>query len=166
MYRTIEDFKKDWSYETGSTLKMFEKLTDESLSQKTYADGRDLGFIAWHIVVSLPEMAGKTGLTVPGPAEDSDRPAEAKKIYEEFRTSAESVLKEVSEKWNDDDLLNTVNMYGEEWTKGYSLWVLIKHQTHHRGQMTVLMRQAGLKFPGVYGPSKEEWVNYGAPPAK
>jgi uncharacterized damage-inducible protein DinB len=26
-----------------------------------------------------------------------------------------------------------------------------------RGQLTVLMRQADLKVPGVYGPSKEEW---------
>jgi hypothetical protein len=29
--------------------------------------------------------------------------------------------------------------------------------------MTVLMRQAGLKVPGIYGPAKEEWSIYGAP---
>lgn len=27
--------------------------------------------------------------------------------------------------------------------------------------MTVLMRQAGLVVPGIYGPSKEEWANFG-----
>jgi uncharacterized damage-inducible protein DinB len=27
--------------------------------------------------------------------------------------------------------------------------------------MTVLMRQAGLKVPGIYGPSREEWVKIG-----
>ena len=32
---------------------------------------------------------------------------------------------------------------------------LINHQNHHRGQMTVLMRQAGLTVPGVYGPAKK-----------
>jgi uncharacterized damage-inducible protein DinB len=26
--------------------------------------------------------------------------------------------------------------------------------------MTVLMRQAGLKVPGVYGPAREEWTTY------
>lgn len=36
-------------------------------------------------------------------------------------------------------------------------------ETHHLGQMTVLMRQAGLNVPGVYGPSKEEWTAYGMP---
>lgn len=27
--------------------------------------------------------------------------------------------------------------------------------------MTVLMRQAGLTVPGIYGLSKEEWANLG-----
>jgi len=27
--------------------------------------------------------------------------------------------------------------------------------------MTVLMRQGGLKVPGVFGPTKEEWSQYG-----
>ena len=43
------------------------------------------------------------------------------------------------------------------------LSALIRHEAHHRGQMTVLMRQAGLTVPGVYGPSREEWVAYGMP---
>ena len=41
------------------------------------------------------------------------------------------------------------------------LMTLINHQNHHRGQMTVLMRQAGLTVPGVYGPAKEEWAAAG-----
>ena len=42
--------------------------------------------------------------------------------------------------------------------------MLIGHQTHHRSQMTVLMRQAGLVVPEVYGPAKEGWAAYGAQP--
>ena len=51
-------------------------------------------------------------------------------------------------------------MYGATWPRSFTLFVLIGHEIHHRGQMTVLMRQAGLKVPGIYGPSYEEWVNY------
>jgi uncharacterized damage-inducible protein DinB len=40
----------------------------------------------------------------------------------------------------------------------------MKHEIHHRAQMTVLMRQAGLKVPGLYGPAKEEWSQYNMPP--
>ena len=38
---------------------------------------------------------------------------------------------------------------------------LIKHIVHHRGQVTVLMRQAGIKPFGVYGPPKEDWIHLG-----
>jgi uncharacterized damage-inducible protein DinB len=33
---------------------------------------------------------------------------------------------------------------------------LVRHLIHHRGQLIVLMREAGLIVPGVYGPSREE----------
>jgi uncharacterized damage-inducible protein DinB len=54
-------------------------------------------------------------------------------------------------------------MYGDKWKRGQTLHALILHQAHHRGQMTVLMRQAGLPVPGIYGPSREEWEAFGMP---
>ena len=53
-------------------------------------------------------------------------------------------------------------MYGEKWQRGLTLHILLQHEVHHRGQMTVLMRQAGLKVPNIYGPAKEGWAEYGA----
>ena len=55
-------------------------------------------------------------------------------------------------------------MYGETWKRGVALEMLIRHEAHHRGQMTVLMRQAGLPVHGVYGPSREEWTAMGMEP--
>ena len=52
-------------------------------------------------------------------------------------------------------------MYGMKWARGLTLQMLIVHQAHHRGQMTVLMRHAGLAVPGVYGPAREEWATHG-----
>ena len=46
------------------------------------------------------------------------------------------------------------------------LHVLVVHQAHHRGQMTVLMRQAGLLVPSIYGPVKEGWSAYGVEPPR
>jgi uncharacterized damage-inducible protein DinB len=43
---------------------------------------------------------------------------------------------------------------------------LIRHQIHHRGQITILMRQAGLAAPGVYGPNEEETAAMKAAQAK
>jgi uncharacterized damage-inducible protein DinB len=163
MYRTIEDFTEDWRQETASTLKIFRALNDTSLAQKVTADGRSLGYLAWHITLSLGEMGERTGLSVGIPAEGAPMPKNAKDIASAYLSAAQSIAGQVQERWNDAALAEEVDMYGEKWKRGFALASLIRHQTHHRGQMTVLMRQAGLPVPGVCGPSREEWAQWGMP---
>lgn len=161
MYTSIPKFLKDWDYESQGTMKMLNNLTDESLNQKVTDDGRSLGFIAWHLSQTIPEMMGRTGLKVEGPAFDTPMPKSAKEIKDAYEKSSKSFKEQVEKNWKDEILNEVDDMYGEKWTKGITLFVLILHQAHHRGQMTVLMRQAGVKVPGIYGPSKEEWSAYG-----
>ena len=163
MLRTIEDFQKDWAYETEATLKVLNALTDESLGQKVTPTGRSLGFLAWHLTQTLGEMPGRTGLKIDAPAHEAEVPTSAKEIAAAYEKAANSVSEEVSKNWTDETLFQTDDMYGETWPRGITLFLLITHQAHHRGQMTVLMRQAGLTVPGVYGPSKEEWEAHGIP---
>ena len=166
MYRTISDFTLDWKYENGATLKVLHALTDESLHQKVTPDGRSLGFLAWHLVLTLSEMGSKMGLQITGPAEDSEQPTSASEIASTYDISAKSVAEVVRMTWSDASLEEKIEMYGATWKRGGALASLVKHQTHHRAQMTVLMRQAGLPVPGVYGPSREEWAKMGIPPQK
>lgn len=161
MYRKIEDFQADWAYETEVTTKLFNNLTDESLNQKIVEGGRTLGFLAWHVVLTLGEMPGKVGLTIDCPPEDAEVPASAREIAETFERAARSVGEEVGKNWTDETLLTEDEMYGMIWKRGTTLSSLINHQSHHRGQMTVLMRQAGVPVVGVYGPAKEEWEAMG-----
>jgi uncharacterized damage-inducible protein DinB len=163
MYRTIQDFLNDWQYENEATLKVFKNLTDASLNQKVTPNGRSLGFLAWHIVISLGEMGGKAGLNIIAPPENSPVPVKASDIVAAYETAGASVASEVKNKWNDSMLLEKIEMYGEKWSRGSTISSLSAHQVHHRAQMTVLMRQAGLKVPGVYGPSHEEWSQIGMP---
>jgi len=164
MYRTIEDFVLDWKYESGATMKILRALTDDSLRQKVTPEGRSLGFLAWHLVLTLSEMGSKMGLQVTAPAEDSEPPTVAAEIASTYDISSKSVLEAVRRSWTDASLNDDIQMYGEMWKRGGALSSLIMHQTHHRAQMTVLMRQAGLKVPGIYGPSKEEWAQMGMQP--
>lgn len=164
MYRRIDDFLAGWARETDATRKVLEALTDESLGQTVYPGGRSLGRIAWHLVQTLPEMGGRTGLVIRGPGENDPIPGAAKEIARQYGEAAASLGEAVKEGWRDEDLEVEDDMYGERWARGMTLAALLSHQTHHRGQMTVLMRQAGLPVPGVYGPSKEEWEAYGMPP--
>lgn len=163
MLRKIEDFQKDWAYEVESTGKILSALTDESLSQKVTEDGRSLGFLGWHLTQTLGEMLGLVGLKIDAPGFDKDCPTRASDIAAAYEKAGRSVTDEIAKNWTDETLLQTDNMYGETWARGLTLFYLIAHQAHHRGQMTVLMRQAGLPVPGVYGPAKEEWAAMGAP---
>lgn len=163
MYRKIDDFAESWGWETETTLKMFASLTDTSLSQKVTPKGRTLGFIAWHIVTTIPEMLQQAGLPATGPKYDSPVPKSAQAISDEYTKAAASVVAAVKSKWTDAQLLDKIPMYGEQWAKRAVLIALIGHQSHHRGQMSVLMRQAGLKVPGTYGPAQEDWAKMGMP---
>lgn len=162
MYRKIEDFVNDWAYETEMTLKIFNGLTDESLTRNLHDEHRTLGRIAWHITQTLTEMMHQAGLPLEVLGEQPEDLTIAR-LTETFAKDAEAVKEAVLANWTDTVLTDKVPMYGEEWRKGMVLSILIRHQTHHRGQMTVLMRQAGLKVAGVYGPSKEEWAEMGMP---
>ncbi|MFL5763293.1 MAG: DinB family protein [Bacteroidia bacterium] len=158
MYRKTEDFLNEWKYESESTISTFKNISNEALNKKDHENVRSIARLAWHITLTIAEMMNKTGLNVSGPDEHSQPPSEINAIIREYERSAASVAEEVKNKWTDASLLEEKNLYGESWMNGLTLGVLVKHQTHHRGQLTVLMRQAGLKVPGIYGPAKEEWA--------
>ncbi|MGD2089933.1 MAG: DinB family protein [Candidatus Aminicenantes bacterium] len=164
MFISIEQFKQEWQAESDNTRKIFSTLTDESLKQSITEGHRTLGRIAWHIVQSLADIGRRTGLKVEGPAEDVPVPLSAEQIKQAYDTAAKSLLEQVTKNWTDETLDREVDMYGQKWNRGLSLYILLKHESHHRGQMTVLMRQAGLKVPGTRGPAKEEYSQYGAEP--
>lgn len=161
MLRKIEDFQKDWAYEAAATLKILNAMTDESLGQKVTPAGRSLGSIAWHLTLTLGEMPAHCGLKIEAPAQDGACPKTVAEIADAYEKAAKSVADEIVNNWTDETLLEEDNLYGETWQRGVTLMALIAHQAHHRGQMTVLMRQAGLAVPGVYGPSIEEWQAFG-----
>ncbi len=166
MYRSLDDFASAWAQESESTLKVLRALTDASLAQPVVPGGRTLGFLAWHITCSLTEIGTHAALDVPGPTEQTYAavPAHAADIAAQYERSAAALLAAVRATWTDAQLDGTIPMYGEQWTRGFVLTVLMNHQWHHRGQMTVLMRQAGLSVPGVCGPSREEWAAIGRDP--
>lgn len=166
MYRTINDFLTDWKYESESTLKTFKILTDESLTKYFHEDIRTLGFLAWHITHTLQEMMKLTGLNVDVKEQENYSGETVKEICEAYERGAKSLAEEVKKNWSDADLEKEDNMYGQQWKRGTTLQILVRHQSHHRAEMIPLMRLSGLKPIGVYGPAKEEWKAMGMEPMK
>ncbi len=164
MFLSVSTFLQVWEKEAESTHRILDALTDESLNQLVAAPDRTLGRIAWHLVTTIPEMMTRTGLIMESINEDALLPATAVEIIHNYRDVSKSLVAAISNQWNDQTLLEKRDMYGETWAIGATLSALVDHQIHHRGQMTVLMRQAGLKVPGIYGPSRDDWSHMGMEP--
>ena len=165
MVRKIEDFLTGWAYESEATLKLLNVITDDILDKPVTGYNRTLGFVAWHVVTSNIDMAVRTGLKIDGPSLDAPPPKKISEIADTYKKVSDTLAAEIKTKWTDDSLNIENDMYGEKWKNGNTLASILGHQTHHRGQMTVLMRILGLKtVPGVYGPSQEEWTAYGMEP--
>ncbi|MEQ2525153.1 hypothetical protein EKG37_06840 [Robertmurraya yapensis] len=161
MYTSIADFLKEWNREAMLTEKVFEGLTDASLKQEVYPEGRTLGRIAWHITTSIPEYLAEFGLKLDLVENGEQVPVTAKEITNTLKEVCEKAALAIEQQWTDQSLKVVQNAFGRQETNASIIMGLIKHIVHHRGQMTVLIRQAGIKPFGVYGPPKEDWVHLG-----
>jgi uncharacterized damage-inducible protein DinB len=165
MFRHLDDFRSCWQEECAKTLEVFKAIPDEAMGVAVAPEHRDLRRLAWHLVETLIEMPGHCGLEIVGAQLIQDGfivapPRSMQEVSDTYAAAADSLL-EALRAWTDGDLETEDEMYGDRFKRGTTLFILVMHQAHHRGQMTVLMRQAGLKVPGLYGPAKEGWAAFG-----
>ncbi|MEK0316668.1 DinB family protein [Cohnella sp. 56] len=163
MHEMINAWAKEWERESEMTSGLLDTIDDASLTQPTVAGRRTLGGIAWHLVSSLQFMR-TLGLTFEAVEDSPEIRQSSARIADAYRRTSERFLEALKTQWTDANLDDTVQIAGEQWKNGDSLRYSLMHQAHHRGQMTVLMRQAGLRPPGLYGPTYETWVEQGMAP--
>lgn len=161
MFQTLDHFLNSWEFEAHATQKLLNNLTDESLKQEITSKNWTLGRIAWHTVTAIPIIASNTTLAFEAPTKDYPVPTSAQFIADSYHQASSSFVQALRNQWTDQTMNERLEFLGQQMPNGSLLMFLIQHQSHHRGQMTVLMRQAGLLVPGIYGPSKEEWTNFG-----
>jgi uncharacterized damage-inducible protein DinB len=151
-------------------MKVIDAIPDKHANQAVCDGHRTLKRMAWHLVESLIGMPTQLGIAVEGHEMVTnhmiiDPPATMAEVKAAYEKASASFLKGL-ETWTDETLIIEDNLYGETWKRGITLFVLLEHEVHHRGEMFVLMRQAGLKPPDVYGPTKEGWAGMGMEPPK
>jgi uncharacterized damage-inducible protein DinB len=152
MYATIKEYVDDWNKESATTLKVLKALTDKSLDFPSWVHGKNLGELAWHVNESLTYSSGSLGFKV---TKIGKAPEKATAIVATYKELAETEKKNL-EQWSDEQLKDIIPVWGRQLSRSAALDAKIRHEIHHRGQLTLLMRMAGLKVPGVYGPSFEE----------
>jgi uncharacterized damage-inducible protein DinB len=156
MYSTIQEFVEDWTHESALSLKVQRALTDASLQQKSDPEGNSLGKIAWHMVVMLGMSGAALGLEVDAPPRGTEAPTSARTTADAYEKAARSLAEQMAAKLKDNQLGEEVSYFGRTLPRTRVLRSLVRHQVHHRAQMTTLMRMAGVVVPSIYGPSREE----------
>ncbi len=154
MYRQADDFLQEWTMAAEGTLKVLQAVTDDKLDQSIVDGHSTLGWLGWHLVGAAGYFSYLAGLKVPMIRQEDPVPTTAVEIVQAYEKVVNGI-KEEAAKLSNEDLLEVVNGFTGPIPKGALLRALIDHQTHHRGQMTVLLRQAGLPVPGVMGPTQE-----------
>lgn len=155
MYRKINDFRLDWLASVGKTKQVIDAITDETMNQSIEEGHNTLASITWHLTQSAFGIGRMLEVPVK-PPEVEEQPQTAEDLLKHYHNTAESLELGVLQHLKDDMLEDQVHFAGEDMAKGQLLRMIVDHQTHHVGQMTVLLRQAGLKVPGIMGPTKED----------
>lgn len=163
MYRKIDDFISDYKMESENTLKVFSRIDFSKKAERVNENVRSPERLAWHITQSLSEMMMRTGLSDKDDLENLPIPENFDDIVKTYKDHVARLLDLLKFRWHDDELEELMNFFGEKYSKGFLLRSVITHEIHHRAQLSIVMRLLGMPVPGVYGPSKEEWVKYNMP---
>ncbi len=154
---TAEAFLATYGYESDITARVFGALTDESL---TFGDGegalRGIGDIAWHIATAPAFLLNQCGYTLPQFPFAPPAGYSAASILSTYNDLRQQIFDQTKTKTAEDmnQVYHVFNTY--DWNVSTMLHALIVHEVHHRGQLSILMRQAGLVVPGIYGPNYEQ----------
>ena len=155
MFHTADEFLLLYGGESAATAKALAVLTDASLSLEKAPGHNNLGDIAWHVATAPVYMLNQVGFSLDAGLAEKPVKLTAAAIQATHAKLVE-LVKAQAAKLTPEDLAKVHHVFGMmDWSTALMLTVLLHHEIHHRGQMTVLMRQAGLVVPMIYGPTKE-----------
>jgi uncharacterized damage-inducible protein DinB len=165
---TVADILSELEQEAPATRRVLERVPAHQLGWKPHDKSMTLGQLAMH-VANLPgaiaEISTKASFDVktPIPRPEATSTSEVLALFEESIARAQTILKGMS----DDQLATPWSMMNGSqklWSIPRSAFlrsVMLNHWYHHRGQLTVYLRQTGAPVPAVYGDSADEKVMTG-----
>ena len=152
---TVAFFRERHRVESITTAKVLGSMTPDMMAFRPHVNSSTFGSVAWTIVRCLSVCNQLTSSEV---AEVSREPPPAiGDLVRFFDLSAQQLgnaLHGVSQ--TDRSEVRTVKA-GEqillEQPMGQILWLFHVDSIHHRGQLSIYLRQFGAKVPSIYGPS-------------
>lgn len=162
----VDALLPEFDHEVASTRRLLARLPDDQLAWQPHPKSMTLGSLATH----LSELGSWGQETLNSPAVDFEtmtRPADygppgtrqaILELFEQNMAGARSALvgktdAELMAPW-------TLRRGAQEFftMPKASCWrtFVMNHLIHHRGQLTVYLRQLDVPLPSIYGPSADE----------
>jgi uncharacterized damage-inducible protein DinB len=159
---TVNDIVQELEQEGQATRRVLERIPEGQLHWKPHPKSMSLGQLAMHIAslpgaiaaISRTSFDVKTSIPLPEPTGR----AEVLSRFDESMAQARAILRDT----DDAELESPWKMMNG----GRELWsiprgaflrsVMLNHWYHHRGQLTVYLRQTGASVPATYGDSADE----------
>jgi uncharacterized damage-inducible protein DinB len=159
----IDGMLQELEQEAHTTRRVLERVPDNQLGWRPHKKSMTLGELALHVAMvpgGVAEMvASPSPAQVPGFANPS--PASAAELIPALEQSIAKAKKALSG-MDDATLMETWRlMRGEREVFAVPRLALLRsimlnHWYHHRGQLTVYLRELDVPVPSIYGPSADE----------
>ena len=160
----VDALLPEFDHEMAVTRKVLERVNDAHFGWQPHEKSMTLGRLATH-VAEIPRW-GHTILTQPefNMVDGEYKPttvATTAEVLELFDGQVKAIRDLLAAR-TDAELMatwtfkqNGQELFGMPRTAAWRSWVM-NHLIHHRGQLSVYLRQTGSKVPGIYGPSADE----------
>jgi uncharacterized damage-inducible protein DinB len=147
----IDGLFQELDMEMQTTRRVLERVPDDRLGWRPHAKSRSLGGLALHVAMTPGSVAQL--VSSPSPAQVPDFAA-----MEQSVAQAKKALGGL----DDAALLATWRLArGEQELLAlpriaFLRSIMLNHWYHHRGQLTVYLRELNVPVPSIYGPSADE----------
>jgi uncharacterized damage-inducible protein DinB len=158
--RLVDEILAEIDREAEITKRLFDIIPEDRLSWRPHPQARSLGELALHIAVTQGGVAKLTESDASEVNPPPDREAASRaEILAAFADSLKTA-KEIIGATDDARVLaewkytrngqTTAVRRGDFWRS-----ILLNHYYHHRGQLSVYLRELNVKLPSIYGPSAD-----------
>jgi uncharacterized damage-inducible protein DinB len=160
-----QSFLQELLHEAGNTRKILQAMSNDVLGYKPAEKSWTMAQLGCHIAESyhwfVPTFKANF-MDFATYTYDKGDGNSVEGILAKFEDNLKEAIKCLEEVENDA-------VFGETWTMKMGevtmaempraavvRSMLMNHLYHHRGQLSIYLRAAGLKVPGIYGPSNDE----------
>jgi uncharacterized damage-inducible protein DinB len=158
----VDGVLQELEMEARTTRRVLERVPDDKLGWRPHARARTLGELALHIAQvpgNVAQIAAQSQVQAPQFSDPSPHSAsELVPALDQSIAKAKSLLggmddAAMTSTWRmmrgDRELLALPRI-------AFLRSILLNHWYHHRGQLTVYLKELDIPIPSVYGPSADE----------